>query len=48
MGLGRFAGRGGRFGFGTAHGLVFGFKAAGGLFVGAVAAFLGAALMAKP
>ena len=48
MGQGRFAGLGERFGFGTAHALVFGFKAAGGLFAGAAGVFLGAALMAKP
>lgn len=47
-GLWRFAGRGGRFGLGTAHALAVGFKAAGGCCVGVAAAFLGAVLMAKP
>ena len=47
-GLWRFAGHGRRFGFGTAHCLVVGFEAAGGLFAGAAGVFLGAVLMAKP
>ena len=48
MGQGRFAGRGGLFGFGTAHAIAVCFKAAGGCFVGVAVEFLGAVLMAKP